>query len=79
MILNIYEVASFSADHIIIVDKPQNMISEKLLNRTGIAKNKEKLSVIKYSEMRNLILLILQINWIKLLKKYQADFSYRKI
>ena len=48
--LNIYEVASFSADHIIIVDKPQNLISEKLLDRTGIAKNKEKLSVIKYSD-----------------------------
>ena len=48
--LNIYEVASFSADHIIIVDKPQNMISEKLLDRTGIATNKEKLSIIKYSE-----------------------------
>ena len=42
-------MASFSADHIIIIDKPQNLISEKLLNRTGIAKNKEKLSVIKYS------------------------------
>ena len=27
--LNIYEVASFSADHIIIVDKPKNKISEK--------------------------------------------------
>ena len=48
--LNIYEVASFSADHIIIVDKPQNIISEKLLDCTGIAKNKEKLSIIKYSE-----------------------------
>ena len=48
--LNIYEVASFSADHIIILDKPQNLISEKLLDYTGIAKNKEKLSVIKYSE-----------------------------
>ena len=49
-VLNIYEVASFSADHIIIIDKPQNLISEKLLDRTGIAKNKEKLSVIKYSD-----------------------------
>ena len=48
--LNIYEVASFSADHIIIIDKPQNVISEKLLDRTGIAENKEKLSIIKYSE-----------------------------
>ena len=49
-ILNIYEVASYTADHIIIIDKPQNLISEKLLNCTGIAKNKEKLSIIKYSD-----------------------------
>ncbi len=49
-ILNIYEVASYTADHIIIIDKPQNLISEKLLNFTGIAKNKEKLSIIKYSD-----------------------------
>ena len=49
-ILNVYEVASYTADHIIIIDKPQNLISEKLLNCTGIAKNKEKLSIIKYSD-----------------------------
>ena len=49
-LLNIFEVASFSTDHIIIIDKPQNLISEKLLNRSGIAKNKEKLTIIKYSE-----------------------------
>ena len=32
------------------MDKPKNKISEKLLKRTGIAKNKEKLTVIKYSD-----------------------------
>jgi len=46
--LNVYDVASFSADHIIIVDKKENEISEKLLNYSGISANKEKLSVIKY-------------------------------
>ena len=29
--LNVYDVASFSADHIIIVDKKEDEISEKLL------------------------------------------------
>ena len=46
--LNVYDVASFSADHIIIVDKKEDEISEKLLKSSGISANKEKLSVIKY-------------------------------
>ena len=46
--LNVYDVASFSADHIIIVDKKEDKISEKLLKSSGISANKEKLSVIKY-------------------------------
>ena len=48
-ILNIYEVASFSADHIIILDKQESLISEELMNCSGISSNKDKLSVIKYS------------------------------
>ena len=46
--LNVYDVASFSADHIIIIDKKEDEISEKLLESSGISANKEKLSVIKY-------------------------------
>ena len=46
--LNVYDVASFSADHIIIVDKKEDEISEKLLKLPGFSANKEKLSVIKY-------------------------------
>ena len=46
--LNVYDVASFSADHIIIVDKKEDKISEKLLKYSGISANKEKLSVISY-------------------------------
>ena len=46
--LNVYDVASFSADHIIIVDKKEDEISEKLLQYSGILANKDKLSVIKY-------------------------------
>ena len=34
--LNIYEVA-FSADHIIILDKQESLISEELLNCSGIS------------------------------------------
>ncbi len=48
--LNIYDVASFSADHIIAIDKKEDKISEKLLKYSGISANKEKLSVIKYSD-----------------------------
>ena len=48
--LNIYDVASFTADHIIVIDKPGDVISDKLLNQAGISANKEKLSVIKYSD-----------------------------
>ena len=46
--LNVYDVASFSADHIIIVNKKEDEISEKLLKSSGIIANKEKLSVINY-------------------------------
>jgi starch synthase len=46
--LNIYDVASFSADHIIIVDKKEHEISKKLIKYSGISANKAKLSVIKY-------------------------------
>ena len=48
--LNIYDVASFDANHIIIIDKPGNIISNKLLKLTGISANKEKISVIEYDD-----------------------------
>ena len=48
--LNIYDVASFDANHIIIIDKPGHIISKKLLKLTGISANKEKISVIKYND-----------------------------
>ena len=48
--LNIYDVASFDANHIIIIDKPGHIISNKLLKLTGISANKEKISVIKYND-----------------------------
>ena len=48
--LNIYDVASFDANHIIIIDKPGHIISNKLLKLTGISANKEKISVIEYND-----------------------------
>ena len=48
--LNIYDVASFDANHIIIIDKPGHIISNKLLKLTGISANKEKISVIEYDD-----------------------------
>ena len=48
--LNIYDVASFDANHIIIIDKPGHIISDKLLKLTGISANKEKISVIEYND-----------------------------
>ena len=76
--LNIYDVASFSADHIIIVDKKEHEISKKLIKSSGISANKEKLSVIKYKysddDLPDFIDVADQLD--KIIKKYQADFSY---
>ena len=47
--LNIYDVASFEADAIIIFDKPSQNISKKLLKQPGISKNKNKVSLINWS------------------------------
>ena len=49
-VLNVYDVASFEADSIIIFDKPSDSISEKLLKQPGILANKKKVSVIKWSD-----------------------------
>ena len=48
--LNVYDVAAFETDAIIIFDKPGKNISESLLNRPGIKANKKKVSIIKWSD-----------------------------
>ena len=48
--LNIFDVGSFEADSIIILDKPSEKISEKLLEQPGISANKKKVSVINLSD-----------------------------
>ena len=48
--LNAFEVGAFHADAIVVIDKPSEIISEKLLKKPGVAANKKKVSVIKVSD-----------------------------
>ena len=48
--LNVFDVGSFEADAIIILDKPSDKISKKLLKQPGISANKKKVSVINLSD-----------------------------
>ena len=48
--LNVYDVASYEADAIIIFDKPSATISKELLNQPGLKANKKKISVIKWAD-----------------------------
>ena len=43
--LNIYDVASYSADAILIIDRPGKKISTKLLNRSAFKDNKKKVTI----------------------------------
>ena len=47
--LNVYDVASFNSDAIIILDRPSKIISKKLLKQPGISANQKKVFVIKCS------------------------------
>ena len=48
--LNVYEVAAYEADAIIIFDKPSKPISDTLLEKDGLKANKKKVSVVKWSD-----------------------------
>ena len=48
--LNVYDVASYEADAIIIFDKPSATISKELLNQPGLKANKKKITVIKWAD-----------------------------
>jgi len=48
--LNIYDVAAFETEAIIIFDKPSEEISKTLLQQPGIKANKKKVSVIKWND-----------------------------
>ena len=49
-IINIYDVAAYDTDAIIIFDKPGRKISELLLKQPGIKANKKKVSIIKWAD-----------------------------
>ena len=43
--LNIYDVASYSADAILIIDRPGKKISTKLLNKSAFKDNKKNCEI----------------------------------
>ncbi len=49
-ILNVYDVAAFEADAIIIMDKPSEKISTNLLKRSAFKANKKKVTTITYND-----------------------------
>lgn len=52
--LNIYDVASYSADAILIIDRPGNKISTKLLNKSSFKDNKNKVTVFEQKEIEDI-------------------------
>ena len=48
--LNIYDVASYSADSILIIDRPGNKISTKLMNKSAFKDNKRKVTIFDQKE-----------------------------
>ena len=51
--INLYDVASYSADAILIIDKPGAKISSKLLKKTAFKDNKNKLTVFEQKDIEN--------------------------
>ena len=52
--LNIYDVASYSADAILVIDRPGNKISTKLLNKSAFKDNKKKVTVFEQKEIEDI-------------------------
>ena len=51
--INLYDVASYSADAVLIIDKPGAKISSKLLNKRAFKDNKNKLTVFEQKDIEN--------------------------
>ena len=51
--INLYDVASYSADAVLIIDKPGAKISSKLINKTAFKDNKNKLTVFEQKDIEN--------------------------
>tara|TARA_Y100000741_G_scaffold156865_1_gene118557 strand:- start:476 stop:1306 length:831 start_codon:yes stop_codon:yes gene_type:complete len=53
-LLNIYDVSSYDADSILIINKPGNKISGKLMKRAAFKDNEKKVTVFEQSESENI-------------------------
>ena len=51
--INLYDVASYSADAILILDKPGVKISSKLLKKTAFKDNRNKVTVFEQKDIEN--------------------------
>ena len=49
--VNLYDVASYYADAILIIDKPDAKISSKLLKKAAFKDNKNKLTVFEQKDI----------------------------
>ena len=52
--INLYDIASYSADAILIIDKPGAKISSKLLKKTAFIDNKNKLTIFEQKDIENI-------------------------
>ncbi len=52
-VLNMYDVASYTADAILIIDKPDAKISTKLLKKAAFKDNKNKLTIFEQKDIEN--------------------------
>jgi hypothetical protein len=48
--IDLYDLASYDVNAIIIMDKPSKNISKKLLKQNGLKANKKKVTVLTYSD-----------------------------
>ena len=53
-LLNIYDVSSYDADSILIINKPGNKISGKLMKRAAFKDNEKKVTIFEQSESENI-------------------------
>ena len=51
--INLYDVASYTADAILIIDKPGAKISSKLLKKAAFKDNKNKLTIFEQKDIEN--------------------------
>ena len=52
--LNIYDVASYNADAILIIDRPGEKISSKLLKKAAFKDNQKKITVFKQEDSEDI-------------------------